>query len=77
MSRLQRFEAHALHPINGKLFRKLSVEEREKCRQFIRSNGHLDRNEFGHMVNRWMLDEPNKPKNHTTMWALVSQCLVE
>jgi hypothetical protein len=70
MIRLSKFEQMKLHPMHGNLYRKLSEKEREQCRDFIRQNDHLDRDDFAEKANRWMLDQA-RPKRYSDMWALV------
>lgn len=71
--RLNKFESFAEHVIQGKLYRQLTLEERTACRNFIRSNGHLEPSAFAAKVNMWMVGDAVKPKHHSTMWALVLQ----
>jgi hypothetical protein len=70
--RLDKFESFKEHIVQGKLYRKLTQSELKLCREFIGKHDGLDRNAFADKCNKWMLGEP-KPKNHTTMWALVLQ----
>lgn len=60
------------HPMLGNLIKKLKKVELQQCLEFIRQHDHMDKNDFAHHVNRWFLGQP-KPKNHTAMWAIVSQ----
>lgn len=71
-TRLEKFESFSDHVVHGKLYKKLSAIDRETCRIFLRKAEALNADEFTLLVNRWMLDQP-KPKNYSTMWALVSQ----
>lgn len=72
-TRLDRFLDHASHPMLKNQLAQLDKNERALCVEFIISTENLDVHEFALKVNRWMLDTQNKPKRHTTMWALVSQ----
>lgn len=72
MTRLERFESFASHPMHGKIMQRLKKEERRLCVEFITQHDHLDSDKFAERVNRWMLDQP-KPKNFPIMWALVLQ----
>lgn len=72
-TRLERFLELGKHPMLGKQLRQLDKEERRLCVEFLILTENLDVHEFALKVNRWMLDSPNKPKRHATMWALVSQ----
>lgn len=74
MSRQEKFNALRDHAMNGRLFKKLSQTEIALCEEFIRESEHLDRDAFAEKVNRWYLHE-QKPKNATTMWALVLQSI--
>lgn len=71
-NRLDKLESFKDHLVQGKLYRKLTKEELQLCRDFILANDGLDKNAFQAKCNRWMLDGI-KPRNHTTMWALVTQ----
>lgn len=72
-TRLERFLELGKHPMLGKQLAQLNKTERALCLEFLLATEHLDVHEFALKVNRWMLDSPNKPKSHSTMWALVSQ----
>lgn len=61
------------HPMIGSLFKKLTKAELETCKAFLSESEHLNDDDFALKCNRWMLDQP-KPKNYSTMWAIVSQC---
>lgn len=69
-----KFYSFEKHPRLGKIFKRLNTHERLACREFLATNGQLNKNEFNFNVNRWFLDDPNKPKHHADMWALVSEC---
>lgn len=73
MNRLIKFESFAQDLMLGKLYGKLTTDELRLCREFLITNAGLDRNQFCEKVNRWYLDNPNKPKHLTDMWALVLQ----
>ena len=72
MNRMTRFSSMKTHPMLCKLFAKLKKDEIAACEKFIMDYDHLDKNGFAYEVNRWHIDKP-KPKNWTSMWALVSQ----
>lgn len=70
--RLLKFESFKHHLMHGKIWKKLSKKELELCRQFILDHDHLDQDNFAYYANRWLLDK-EKPRNYSTMWALVFQ----
>jgi len=70
-TRTKNFNALESHPVFKSAYKKLRAAEREACVCFINDNDMLTEEEFNVKVSRWMLDDINKPKNHTTMWALV------
>ena len=71
-NRMKQFEAFATHPIQRKLVEKLKVAELAQCREFIVANDHLDVSAFAQKANMWMIGQA-RPKNYSTMWALVLQ----
>lgn len=73
MNRMEKFHSFKDHVMHGKLMTRLSAKELKQCEDFIRENDALDSNQFAEKTNRWLLDQP-KPKNYSTMWALVLQC---
>lgn len=72
-TRVQKFMQMEKHPVLGKLFKKLTEEEYDMALQFVMNNSGLGDNDYMHLANRWFLDG-NKPKHHTDMWAIVTQC---
>lgn len=70
-NRLATFESYATHPWLGKAYKRLSMAERELVRRFIVDNNNLDKGAFEFKVNRMFLDQPNKPKNYTTILELL------
>lgn len=72
MTRLLKFYGYEDHPWLRKDFAKLSSAERLMCITFIKQHEPLGRPEFAELVNRWFLDNPNKPKNWTVMVTLVA-----
>lgn len=75
-TRKEKFMSFCDNPYQRKLLNKLSWTERNMCIAFICENDKLNKDEFAEKANRWLLDKP-KPKNYTTMWALVTQCNTE
>lgn len=59
------------HAVHKKLINKLSQTELNQCYQFILQHEHLSQKEFIKALNMWNVDNRNKPKNHTTMWAVI------
>ena len=70
--RILAFRSFATHAWLKKDFAKLSKKELQMCESFIIALGSISHDEFAVAVNRWFLDDPNKPKRHTIMWGLVS-----
>jgi len=54
------------------IYKRLNKKEVALCEMFLIENESLNRNEFTLKLNRWFLDEMNKPKRHADMWALLS-----
>lgn len=77
MNRSQVFESYSEHVMHHRMFKRLTAAELQLCRDFLRDNESLDRHAFAHKVNRWFLDQPNKPKHLTDMWALLIQANVK
>ncbi len=78
MSRIVRFHALKFHPMNGKIFNKLSENDRQVCREFIESTEHLSDNEFIERVNRAGLSTSQDlkgGKNMVDMWSLLVQSI--
>jgi hypothetical protein len=75
ITRREIFLSHKNHLMLGKTFSKLSELEIELCLDFIERHKSVDNGEFGHFVNRWFLDQVNKPKHWVDMWALVMQSI--
>ena len=59
------------HP-DGKIYQKLTEEERDLLIKFIQDHEHLSKSDFALACNRWYLDDPNKPKRLSCMWALAT-----
>jgi hypothetical protein len=68
--RLLAFERLSEHPWFNKVYKKLSASERWACRDFIIRNAKADPHEFESAINRWFLDNNQKPKNWTSMMEL-------
>ncbi len=75
MSRISNLIAMPAHPVLGKLFNKLNQTELDAVVEFVRENDHLDDNAYMEKANRWHMDSP-RPKHHSDMWAIVTQCKV-
>lgn len=73
MTRLDCFKNFQFHPMLAKDYKRLSKEEHSQCLVFIINNDDLDKSEFAAKVNRWFLDNPNKPRRWTLMCDLVMQ----
>ena len=71
MSRLQLFRSMGNHPIFKSAFKRLRKQEVALCEQFILENDGLDYGDFNGKLARWMIDDPNKPKNHSHMYGVV------
>lgn len=74
LRRLQKFQDLKHDFMLSKVMAKLNKMELELCVKFITDNEELDKNEFCAKANRWYLDDPNKPKRLTDMWAIVCAC---
>ena len=72
MSHTAKLQAMAKHPMHSKMFRRLSHDEMELVKQFIKDNEALGKDRFMHNANRWYLDR-QKPKHLTDMWSIVIQ----
>lgn len=72
MGRQQNLIKLSAHPINSKLFSKLTQSELDFVIGFVKDNEHLDRNEYMAKANRLFIDG-QKPKHHTDMWAILTQ----
>lgn len=72
MDRLKKFESFKDHSMHGKIYKRLTQAELNRCHEFIMTREGMDKDQFAHELNRWMLHE-EKPKHHTDMWALVMQ----
>jgi hypothetical protein len=62
------------HPMQRRLFEKLTKDELEFLETFVSENEFLNENDYAFKVNRLFLDQKDKPKNHSTIWALALQC---
>lgn len=72
MCRLKTFESLGNHLWYSKIVKKLKVEDKKFCLQFLKENAHLDKNDYAHKVNRLFIDQDNKPKNATLIWEVLS-----
>lgn len=71
----ERFEAYKKlesHPVEKKLYQKLTAFERSYIELFIFQNRDLSENEWASKVNRLFLDNKDKPKNHVQIWAILT-----
>jgi len=74
-TRLEKFELLKEHPMIFSLFKKISKREHDLCLEFLKATESLNNDDFALKCNRWYLNE-EKPKNYSTMWAIVSQCQI-
>lgn len=58
-------------PVHRSAMNKMSNEELDMCLEFIAQNDHLDVNQFAAKLNMWNVDNNSRPKNASTMWAMV------
>lgn len=72
MSRAANLIRLSAHPINSKLFSKLTQAELDFVTGFVKDNEHLNKNEYMAKANRLFIDGI-KPKNHVDMWAILTQ----
>lgn len=73
MRRLQALESLRCDAVASKLLKELNEKEYLQLLEFIQMNDHLDFNDFAAKANMWMVDELDKPRHHTTMWALATE----
>jgi len=73
MSRLERFNNLKHYPFLYAIYNKLTLSEISACETFLKQHSNLSKAEFAEVANNWMLDQEAKPKNHTHMWALVTE----
>lgn len=71
MQRFIKLQELKKHPIEKKLFAKLSEFEKSYVDAFVYQNRDLSTNDWAEKVNRLFLNEPNKPKNHKDIWAIL------
>lgn len=71
MNRIDAFKKLEGHAWLGKVFAKLSKQEKELAMDFLAKNSALSNGDFQLAVNRMFLDAP-KPKNHTSVMELLS-----
>ena len=60
------------HPIEKKLFAKLTKVDESYIDLFIFQHRDLSANECAEKVNRLFLEEKNRPKNHSQIWAILT-----
>lgn len=73
MSRKSNLIKLTAHPYLHKLFSKLTKAEHEMVVQFVAENNDMPKNEYMFKANRWLLNEPVKPKHYSDMWAIITQ----
>lgn len=71
MTRLEAFSSLRDHAWLGRLYRKLTVQERQLAEQFLRDTEAMDRAAFEHALARWGLDR-ERTRHHTMMVELLS-----
>ena len=72
MDRHELFFTLKKHPLFGRVYIKLTAIEIGMCARFIVDNDTCSKDEFAFRANRWFLDDPDKPTNHSIMWELVT-----
>lgn len=73
MSRFEQLQKLMICPMNGKLWNKLTPDEKTVLQLFVQTNEDLSFDDYAFKCNRWMIDSNNKPKHATDMWALALQ----
>lgn len=58
------------------LFKKLTAFDVHYMNQFLKVNEDLDAGQLSRLVNRLFIDG-QKPKNHTQIWAILSELCSE
>lgn len=71
MDRVTAFNGLTVHPMLGRVFNKLTSEERALCRDFLAQHEALDKGEFELLVNRMFLDVGDKPMR----WKEITELL--
>jgi hypothetical protein len=71
MTRLDKFYALKNHPMLGRSYKRLTLDEIAICVKFINETEHLNINEYAHLVVRLFLDKP-KPKH----WTYIEELLM-
>ena len=76
-ARKEEFDKMGEHVMFGKVYKRLSKNDRYLCYAFIAEHDHLDQHAFASKLNRWYLDVPEKPKRLNDMWALLLEVNVK
>jgi len=71
MQRFIKLQELKKHPVEKKLFKKLSKFELSYVDAFVFHNRDLSTNDWAEKVNRLFLNDPDKPKNHKDIWAIL------
>lgn len=59
------------HPWNHRLFKKISKSDIQIIEDFFNSQNESDKDKYFYNLNRFFLDNPDKPKN----WKFISEIL--
>lgn len=70
--RLQKFKELENCPIHRSMYRRLKTTGYDFISDYIKKHDHLDKHQFAKLINMIYLDDPNKPTNHATVWAILT-----
>ncbi len=70
-NRLTEFNKLFLCPVHKSAMKKMKLNELNECYEFLSDNDSLDANQFAAKLNMWHVDSKVRPKNVTTMWAML------
>lgn len=73
MERLIKLKLFSSCPVRKSIINRLTNKGYDFCVQFITENQGLDKNQFARKVNMLFIDDPNKPKDHTHIWAILTE----
>lgn len=71
MDRSEAFRSLRDHAWLGRLYKRLTVQERDLAEAFLVDHAHLDRGAFEQAIARWGMDRP-RTKNHLVIVELMS-----
>lgn len=72
MTRIERFQTYATHPMLKKIYNKLSGQDIALANSLLVENAKLDRNDFEQLINRYFLHNNGRSKNNLIIQELLS-----